>query len=133
MSSAVIEPLEVTIFEDSSFTVMSRVKGNDGYYVNQPGMTNVTIKVFDLFAGNQVGATLTLTPDECIFNALQTNSNDPRWTKDSIGYNFRYTIPASYFAEGDRDYLVEIVFNPVVGDDFPLPPVLVHCKNLRGS
>lgn len=117
-----------TAFEDSGHSVMARVTGNDAANITQSDITSISYTVHDLKTGEQT-VTSTLTVATVVFDSLQT---DARWTADSTGYNFRYDITASELPNGDREYKFEIVFNPVLGEDFAIVR-LVDVINLKGS
>lgn len=104
-------------WEDADLVLMARIKGADAQNILQATISSISLKVFDLADGEQVGATLALTVSSVIFDALQTDS---RWTEDATGYNFRYTLDGDYFPVGDRDYRIEVVFTPTTGSPFPL-------------
>ena len=57
---------------------------------------------------------VTLTIASVIFDTLQT---DARWTEDSTGYNFAYEVPGAKFSAVGNAH-IEIVFDPVTGEDF---------------
>jgi len=108
--------LETSGWEDSSLTVMARIQGEDAANITQATIGSIAAKVFDLNDNNaQVGSTINLTVSSVVFDTLQT---DARWTKDAVGYNFRHTVPASYFPTGDHVYRVEYKFSPSSGDPF---------------
>lgn len=124
--------LRVVCWEDAGLTIMARVLGNAGTAVTQASLTGIAFKAFDLATGAQVGSTTALTVSAVVFDTLQDDDDDPRWTLDSTGFNFLYTVPATFFPTGDQKYLLEFVFDPVSGDNFPL---VVECfaKGLLSS
>lgn len=103
-------------FEDGGYTMMSRILGASASAIVQADISSISISVFDLDNSNSTAQAATaLTVSSVVFNTLQT---DARWTKDSTGYNFRYTIPASTFATGEHNYLAEVKFTPASGEVF---------------
>lgn len=112
----------------SGCTCIGRVYGNDGNLVTQATFSGITYTVTRLdsltptsgetFTGGtdtQTG-TGTLTVSSVVFNSLQTT--DPRWTKDTTGYNFLATIPASCFQVGGVKHRIDIYFTPTSGEVF---------------
>lgn len=110
--------LDITIWEDSGCSVLARIKNNTGDYITQASLTSISAKVYD--SDGALVATLTPSISSSVFDTLQTSSDDSRWTKDSTGFNFRYTLAASNFASGDTTYRVEFIFTPTSGDVFYL-------------
>jgi hypothetical protein len=116
-------------WEDADLVLMARIRGLDAQEIIQSTISSISLKVFDLSSGEQVGATAALTVASVVFDILQT---DDRWTKDGTGYNFRTTVSGAYFSPGDRDYRIEVVFTPATGSPFPLV-CEVSVQNLMGS
>lgn len=115
--------------EDSGHSVMDRVTGNAGVAITQSDITSIAYTVHDLKAGEETVSGGSLTVATVVFDTLQT---DVRWTKDKLGYNFRYDIPASELPNGDRVYEFEIVFTPVSGEAFTIVRE-VDVLGLKGS
>jgi hypothetical protein len=105
----------LTVFEDSGFSLMARVQGSDAANVQQADISSIAYSVFDLSDTTTATATGTLTVASVVFDSLQT---DARWTEDSTGYNFRWDVPASIGATGDKVYRIEIAFTPASGEVF---------------
>ncbi len=106
---------------------MSRVKGLSGSYITQASLSAITCKVY-----NNVGTLVTsptVTISSSVFDTLQTT--DSRWTRDTTGYNFLFTIPAAAFPSVGL-YRVEFKFTPATGDPFHMV-VRVHVLNLLQS
>ncbi len=115
---------------NSGVTLLARIVGNLGTPITVATMTNpVYVTVTDLTLQAQglwtPQSALLPAPSACIFNALVTN--DPRWTRDSQlnpgpdnlwGYNFSYTIPATYVTNGGDRYQADVAFIPVSGQPF---------------
>lgn len=105
------------VIEDSPVVAMARLIGAGGSYVTQSQISSIQVKVFDL-AGDLVTPTYTdaaISVASSIFDTLQTT--DLRWTKDTTGYNFRHTVPASALPT-DSHYRIEYKFTPASGDAF---------------
>jgi hypothetical protein len=113
MVAASIHKFEV--WEDSGFSIMARVIGNDAANVTQASMTSIAYSVFDLSQVGTASSSGTLAVATVIFDTLQT---DARWTPDATGYNFRWDVPANICPTGNKDYRIEILFTPVTGAVF---------------
>ena len=126
-----LEVVRDEVWEDSGPTFMARVKGNDGAYITQASLTAITWKVYDSDSAtpNTAIANGTCTVASSVFDTLQTG--DP-WSKDSTGYNFKYTMAATSVPTGGHNYVVEFSFDPKTGDDFPVV-YYVSVRRLRSS
>lgn len=102
--------------EDTSPYVMAQVTDGDDNYITQAGMSTITYTVTDVDGDVTVSST-PLTISAVVFDTLQTES---RWTLDSIGYNFAFSVPVTGIPEGGRTYIVHVIFTPVSG------PAWVH-------
>lgn len=98
-------PIQGTIVEAGDVLLMARVTGADGEHVTIADVDTISYTVWKagappgvLLSGstttptNITGAT-SLTPADVMFDDLQTD--DPRWTVDEDGYNFRAIVPAA--------------------------------------
>ncbi len=101
--------------EDQELVILARVRGLDGEDITQVTISSVSVRVFDLGVNRQIGTTLSPTVLSTVYDTLQKNN---QWTVDSIGYNFRYVVPASYFPGGDIEERIEVMFTPTVGSPF---------------
>lgn len=122
---------QATVWEDASLTIMARVRGLAGAYITQASLSSIACKVYDLQSGSLVTSP-TVTVASAVFDTLQDGDDDPRWTLDSTGFNFRHTVPAAGFPDGNKKYRVEYSFVPASGDAFPLV-VEVFARALMGS
>ena len=87
---------------------MARMQNvNTGQYLTQASVMVVNYVITDLNTGLQV-TTRALAPNAIIFDTLQTN--DPSWVQDSLGYNIKYTIPASDLSWTPQ---VDNLYNPI--------------------
>lgn len=114
MSTVIIEG---EAFEDSSVSLMRCITGPNGVNITQASISSITYKVFDLDDTSEPTATGSLTVSSVVFDTLQT---DARWTKDSIGYNFRWDTPAALLEDGNKVYRFEIKFTTTAGEVFPV-------------
>lgn len=105
-----------TIFEDSGAFLMRRVTGNDGANIVQADVSSIAYSVYDKDDTSSASATGTLTVATVIFDTLQTDDRFSDNGGDSTGYNFGWESPASLYPDGDKVYLVEILFTPVTGE-----------------
>lgn len=118
----------LTHWEDADLVLLSRVRSIDGAYITQSSISSIALKVYDLSDASLVGSSA-LTVSNVVFDTLQ---KDDRWTVDSLGYNFRATVPAAFFPTGGRDYRVEVIFTPTAGGTFPIVAE-VSVQNLMSS
>ncbi|MGD9127357.1 MAG: hypothetical protein PVH19_08260 [Planctomycetia bacterium] len=112
-----------TVFKQGTVTCMARVVGDDVTPITAVDISAASCSIWLLDTGDVDSRTAvtghqnaTLTPGDVIFATLQTE--DDRWTIDSIGYNFLHTIDVSTddaFTQAGRDYLVEYRLTPVSG------------------
>ena len=106
-------------WEDGPLVVFARIRGHGGSYITQASLSGITCTVFNYGAGYTSVATPSVSVSSVVFDTVQTATDDPRWTADSTGFNFRHTVPASAFTASGQ-YRIEYVFDPVSGDDFVL-------------
>ena len=108
------------VCEDSTSALVARVLGRDGAAITQASLSSITCKVYDLDQAKvpTLISTPTVVVADSIFDTLQT---DATWSVDSVGYNFRFYLPASAVPTGNTRYEVEFHFVPVVGDPFYVP------------
>ena len=107
-------PTRGTIYEDSGLTCMARIQGADASYITQATTSAITLAVFKN-ANTTATYTASLTVADVIGDVLQT---DARWSLDSTGYNFRYSVVASVFDAGDATYRLEFKFTPTTGSQY---------------
>lgn len=98
-------------FEDTAITHMARIEGNDAANLTQASLANIQLKVID--DDNNIIITRQLTVVDVIFDTLQTTALDARWTKDSTGYNFKYTTQVTDLPAGNKVYRFEYRFKPI--------------------
>ena len=114
---AASDTIKASVWEDAGATCLARMVGNAGTSVTQASLTSITCKVFDLSSATPTTsiATPTVTISSAVYDTLQTDS---RWTVDSTGYNFLFTVAASILTTGDHRYRVEFKFTPTSGEVF---------------
>ena len=117
-----------TVWEDSGFAWMARVKGNDAALVTQGDLSSIAYSVYDLDAPSEDPETGTLTIALVVFDTLQT---DARWTKDATGYNFRWDVSPTLLATGGHRYRFEVKFTPTTGDPFHLVGIITASQLSR--
>lgn len=103
------------VWEDSSLVVMARVLGGLGANITQAYLSSVTCRVYT--SSGTLVASPAVTIASSVYDALQETEDDPRWTLDTTGYNFSFTVPASAFPSPGM-YRVEFKFTPASGDAF---------------
>ncbi len=104
---------QARIWEDGGASLMARVKGQGGN-ITQSVVTSIaysTRLLTDVATELSSGA---LTVSSVVFDALQPNAD---WSKDDLGYNFRWDAPSTLFATGGATYAVEIKVTPSSGSD----------------
>jgi len=121
--------LTATVWEDSGPTFLARIVGNDNVNITQADISSIALYVYDLTGGTTIIDNTALTVANVVFDTLQT---DAIWDADSTGYNFKYEIADTTFATGDSRFLVEIIFNPASGGDFPVV-FEINTKALKSS
>jgi hypothetical protein len=98
---------------DESLTYMGRIVGGGNVAYTQATISSITVIV----KNSSLVETMSLTAIDktaTVFDTLQTTSDDAEWTKDTTGYNFKYTIPETAFPAVDT-YRALIEFTPVTG------------------
>lgn len=132
-----IEEITGNAWEDTGVYCMARVTGNDAANITQASLTSVKYEVWAVdpepeppgFAPagtpqKKFGST-TLTIADVVFDTPQTTALDARWTKDLIGYNFAFEVPAAELpgaALGSwpkpQAYRIDVEFDAVSGENF---------------
>ncbi len=98
------------VFEGQSVTHMARITGNDAANITQASLAGIQLRITD--DDDNVIATRALIISTVVFDTLQTTALDARWTKDSIGYNFKYSTLMADLPKGDTLYRFEYRFSP---------------------
>lgn len=122
-------------FEDSSFVFLACIRGSDGELITQADLTSITPQVTDVTNNGETSAKTALTISGVILDTPDTDH--PIWLDefpgDTIGYNFIFEAPASWFPAA-AEYAVEFIFVPTSGAEYQFPVVYKHItKNLRSS
>lgn len=120
---------KAAIYEDSPVVVLARITGEDGDPVTQGTLSAITCRVYT-YSGTLV-VSPAVTVASSVFDTLQTEDDDARWTGDAVGYNFAFTIPAAAFPDPGL-YRAEFKFTPSTGDPFFFV-VTVHASSLFQS
>ncbi len=86
--------------------------------ITQATVSSIAWAVVDLDLATTL-ATGTFSKTATVFDSLQT---DTRWTKDSIGYNFKAVLPAANFpvANSGNRMRADVKFTMVSGEVFRL-------------
>jgi hypothetical protein len=111
-----------TAFKHGSVTLLARVVGKDGANVVQADIASAKYSVYLLDDQDEDGraavtghSDVSLSVSDLVFNTLQ---NDPLWTVDEIGYNFRHVLDVTEhqaFTVAGRRFLVEFALTPNSG------------------
>ena len=114
--SVVIE--KAVIWQGTDAVCMARVVKSDGTHIEADDIESIICHVFDVPAKQEEGddyepAEFTPVVAESVFDTLQTDS---RWSKDSVGYNFRYAVPGEAFPAGNRIYVVQFELQPITDE-----------------
>jgi hypothetical protein len=113
-------------FQGVPLTPLSRVKFN-GLNITQAVISEITYLVRRLNQGNpiEVSGPIQLIPSLVVFDPDQfgnlpgsSENPDPRWTRDTIGFNFAPTIEPNDFPVGDDEYWIAFAFTPTSGYPF---------------
>ena len=122
-----------TVFKEGSVTCLARIVGHDAAVITRADVASIEYSVFLLEADDPDGRTavtghdgIALDKISTLFDALQT---DARWTRDTVGYNFRHAIDITSnaaFGLAGRDYLVEYRLTPYSGQVI-LVRFRLHC------
>lgn len=131
----------ITAIENNPVVLMDRIQGEDATDMQQADVTAISYRVFQYdteanartgTSGTEVGTSASLTVSSVIFNTLQT---DARWTADTEGYNFRFTLPGTRLPAGGKYYGVEVVVDPAGAgeEDFMLDTYIIYAKPRAGS
>lgn len=91
------------VFEDATAVFVSRMQAADGDPAVQADVSSISYAVYDRKLGTEV-ISGTLTVSSVVYDTLQTGSI---WTRDDVGYNFKYALPTTAFPTGGRSYRVE--------------------------
>lgn len=103
-----------TVIEGVGVPVLARVRHpTTSDYLTQATTLSITRKIFH--RGSQVGSDATLVKTTVIFDTLQTESDNPFWTKDETGFNFNDVVDDDVFVDGDRVYYVWYHIEPTTG------------------
>ena len=106
-------------FEDSSFTLLGRVRGSDRQLLQQADLTSISYVVTDLSDDSEVDSG-TLTSADVISDTPVTD--DDFWEAqnpgDTIGYNLEIVVPKGWCPNGSRTYQFEFTFQPTTGSDY---------------
>lgn len=93
----------VTNRSDNVF--MARVE-LDGAPAKQADISSVAWDVWDVTGEPTLTQSGTATVGSTVFDTLQA---DAKWTRDAIGYNFRFTVPSASFVTGTK-YRIQFKF-----------------------
>ncbi|MCG8448913.1 MAG: hypothetical protein MI725_04955 [Pirellulales bacterium] len=119
---AVAKDIQGTVFRNATATFMARVENSTGQNIDQISISAVKYTVYELTMNDPQATTavvghenVSLSVGNVIYDTLQ---NDPTWTVDQVGYNFRHELDISQneaFALAGAVYQVRYELTPVLG------------------
>ena len=104
-----------TYWADTGLVLMARLRYLSGSLLAQGTLDSITLSVWDMGDGDDTPVFVTdyeLVIADTVFDTLQTDS---RWTVDTLGYNWRYILPAAARPEGNK-YRTQTIFQPDGGE-----------------
>lgn len=105
--------------EDSGCSIMGRVVlPATAAYITQAAFGTITVS-YRRIDGTGPVTTTSLTVSSVVYDTLQTTAR--LWTKDSIGFNFKWDAAATIFTQGNGRYAVTFLFTPSSGAAFKVP------------
>ena len=109
----------MTAVQKCGWTALARVVQDDGSLAQAATLASVTALVEN--AAGEIVFEQTFEPDDVVLASLAGSSASPdaRWEEDSVGYNFRASLPAAAFEE-PGPIVVEFVFEPLTGSPWRL-------------
>ena len=112
-----INIIQDVVFQNGGATYLARVLGNAGTAITQASLSSISCGVYDEDGATPGTAiiTPTVTIASAVYDTLQTDSI---WTKDTTGYNFKFSIPATGFPIADHRHRIEFKFTPASGAVF---------------
>ena len=120
--------------EDGTAVLLARVCASsgsttpivgEGYPIVQANVSTITYSVFDMDNDNAaILSAQSLTVSAVIFDTLQDTAGYV-WTADSLGYNFKHTLPITAFPTGGHTYRYEAKFTM---SDAGVTWIAANCK-----
>lgn len=107
-----------TAWAGNPLVVVAQIQGLDGAYIQQADISAVTYVDYDLDNASAQVTSGSFAPSSCIYNQLQTGLI---WAEDTLGYNFKVTLPAVCFPIGNRRYRILITFATVASGNIVQP------------
>lgn len=105
------------VLQGSGFTLAAYVEGHTaGTPVVQADITSINVSQYLVSAPTVLLDSSALTVSEVVFDVLQTGGI---WEDiDDIGYNFKWSVPASWMTGVAGLYRFEFLVDPVTGENF---------------
>lgn len=112
-------------WEDTAATIRAQVADNLDELITTSNVSSITYSVYDaatpraLISGYD-GVSITVA--DAVYDTLQTSVEDAGWdyATSTQGYNFRFVVPGSAFADPDEYRRVIFVFTPTSGESFKM-------------
>jgi hypothetical protein len=118
-------PVKGIVWQNASAVFLARAIGWEGLALQRSGVASITYTVFqkidDVWTPVTGHIAVSLTVNDVLSDTLETD--DDRWTRDSIGFNFKHLLDTTVnqaFATADAKYMVVYSVTPT-GD----PPVKI--------
>ena len=111
------EIIHGTVWQATGSTILARVVGVNGVAVTRSTLASITRKIWEPGGDPETPDADTLVISGVVFDTLQTPGDDPRWTADATGYNFRDSLAAADLSAAGQ-YWVEYTFTPASGEAF---------------
>lgn len=115
-------------YEDSAAVFMALIRGSDRDLILQADLSSITYSVTDLSDDSNPVTADTLTVANVILDTPVTD--DIAWLEkfpgDTIGYNFIFEAPKTWFPAGGKTYRVEFIFQPTTGANYEFVVAFEH-------
>lgn len=97
------------VFAGVPFVALARISNlTNGEPLVAVDVSQVAYAVFD--TGSATPETPIQSGSLVVADVVHALKRDARWGEDNIGYNFSYTVPASFFPLTDRTYALRFLF-----------------------
>lgn len=118
-------------FEQTDAPILARVYRN-GVLITQAGISTITVTVkrYNKATGvsSETLSDVAVDKTTAVFDTIQT---DAKWSTDTTGYNFAYTVSQAGFP-GPDSYAIVFTFTPTSGNPFRLA-IRYNAISLQGA
>lgn len=105
------------IYEDGTPVLLARVTGVANAAITQATCSSIAYTITDTTSLTVVDSG-SLTISAVVYDQLQT---DAVWSRDALGYNFKWTPSAANFAAPGVTYATEVAFTMGTGEKIQVP------------